>query len=145
MQEEIATELVSALVVNTTGWRDDAVDNLISMIADRWHDERSAIEAINAVINTWTQQGRPTWAVLHRAYSDVRRRKAMEAPALTEGGTFCSVSEGRAIAAAAYAVECRRRDPETDPHIRSGFRSNEPNPDWFESVLGVKYSVGDER
>ena len=40
--------------------------------------------------------------------------------------------------ARAYAKQCGLRDPLTDVHIRSGFRTTAPNPAHLDRLLGLK-------
>ena len=135
---ETASQLLGMLVVNQSGWTDDAVDGTIIMIEEKWSDPEAAIEAIQAVVNSWTNQGRPPWAVLNDAYTVARRRRAMQAVQQQEitSGRPITVAEGRKVAARAYAKECRGRNPETDVHILSGFRTNEPNHRFVDRLLG---------
>jgi hypothetical protein len=137
--EHEATGLVAMLVMNQSGWNDDAVEATCEMIVHRWTSYDVADEAINAVVNTWTNQGRPPWGVLQDAYNAAKRRAILNYPALIAGtrGPVVDVRKGREIAAAAYAAECRRRNPDTDPLILSGFRTNEPNWDFFDKMAGL--------
>jgi hypothetical protein len=139
MNEATAVQLVTSLVVNTTGWNDDAVEAMISMMASRWDDERAGIEAVNSVVNSWTNMSRPTWGVMQDSYRNARRRELMEAPTSLPSsyGKTIPFHEGQRIAARTYSHECRSRDPETDVHIRSGFRKAEPNPKLLDKWLGL--------
>jgi hypothetical protein len=138
MTPNTATQLVGVLVTTTTGWNDDSVDATIAMMVNRWPDEHCARNAISQVVETWTAQSRPPWAVLAAAYRDAQRRQAMnrdQLPAST--GRVVTLTEGRQIGAAAYARACRERDPDIDIHILSKFRSTEPNPKILDSLLGL--------
>jgi hypothetical protein len=147
MTEDHATKLISLLVSATTGWNDDAVDLTIEMMTRRWTDYDIAKEATMLVIDTWDKQSRPPWAVLNNAYRIQYRRNIMNAPALTEdtyGGPVVSNAEGRKIAAQAYTRECQKRTPD-DVHVKSGFRTIEPNWDWFDRIAGLsKHSDEDD-
>lgn len=147
MKEQNAVTCVAMLVANTSGWNDDSVDATIEMMVRRWDDDRCAEEATNHVINTWTRQGRPPWGLLHDAYRVAKRRRYMETPpALPSGtGTVVPPSIGRQLVARAYARQCRSRDPETDIHILSGFRTNEPNPAVLDAWLGIQEDAHVER
>tara|TARA_R110001632_G_scaffold55829_3_gene136586 strand:- start:464 stop:907 length:444 start_codon:yes stop_codon:yes gene_type:complete len=139
MTTDIAARLVGMLVVTTTGWTDTTTDATVDLIIQRWPSAEAGHIAVNQTIESWDRQGRPPWAVLNNAYRDAVRRIAMTAPALdtADARAFTSVSTGRKLAARAYAAECARRDPETDVLILSGFRSNEPNPDRLDWLLGI--------
>lgn len=138
LTENDAWDLMGKLVVATTGWSDsDLVTEYVGLMTNRWSDLPAATAAINMVCETWVQLARPPWAVLHGAYRSAVHRTAMERPAISTPGHLVSVREGRAIAAKAYERECRSRDPETDIHILSGFRSNVPNPEYLDRLLGV--------
>lgn len=139
ISEEDAAGLVGALVATTTGWNDDSVDATMVLIQQRWRDIDVATEAVNGIVNTWTRPSRPSWGTLAEAYLNAQRRRAMSVPAITPGsdGLPLTIEQGRAVAARSYAAECRRRNPETDPHIRSGYRTNEPSQRVLDSLLGL--------
>jgi hypothetical protein len=127
------------LVVNTTGWTDTTADAVTERMSQQWYSFEAAEEAIQQVISTWTGIARPTWGVLHSAYRDaVRRADMRQQPLAIAGGRqHVPPAVGLRIAAEAYARECRSRDPRTDPHILSGWRSNEPNMEMFASVMAA--------
>jgi hypothetical protein len=142
LTETQAMNLMGTLVTMTTGWNDDAVDVMVEQIKRKWSDEAAAVEAVDSVVASWEQSSRPPWGVLMTAYRAAVRRRALDAPALsTSSWASISAAEGRKVAAKAYAQACRLRDPETDQHILSGFRSTEPNPLVFDRLLGFKHDA----
>jgi hypothetical protein len=143
LTEKQAVTLMGKLVTMTTGWNDDAVDVMVDQMMRQWHDDAAASEAVDAVLASWTQTSRPPWGVLAAAYRDAVRRSAMaprSLPAASEG-SFVTIEQGRQIAAHAYAKECARRNPLTDVHTLSGYRSAEPN---FKILDGMLKLLGDK-
>lgn len=136
MTEDEAYRVLGTLVVETNGWDEPAIERTAERMM-KWHDPLAAAEAIETVINTWTGVGRPPWATLLGEYRTAARRHAMSAPALNVAalGTL-SNAEGRKVAARAYTRECRNRAPD-DPHIRSGWRTREPNQRLLDGMLGL--------
>lgn len=142
LTETQAVQLLSTLVTATTGWNDDSVDAMVEQIKRKWSDEAAAVEAVDFVVGSWEQSSRPPWGVLMSAYRGAVRRRTMDAPALAASSwSSIPVSEGRKIAAKAYAQSCRMRDAKTDPLILSGFRTNEPDPMVFDRLLGFKGDI----
>lgn len=138
ISDQVATDCMALLVVTGTGWNDQIVDVWVDMMATRWSDPDAARTAVQQVADTHTGYGHPSWATVHNAYLAAVRRAAMEQPALpTPRHEIIAPSEGRRIAARAYAKQCALRNPDTDVHIRSGFRTTNPNPEWFDQILGI--------
>jgi hypothetical protein len=137
MTEEESWMLISTLAVETSGWDDKNIEATRQRI-EGWTDFECGREAVETVIETHEGYGRPLWGNLNNAYRSVARRRAMSAPALPSGaeGRVVTFAEGRAIAARSYSQACALRDPKTDPHILSGFRSAEPNPKILDELLG---------
>jgi len=137
MTGDEAARVASMLVASTTGWNDDAVDALLLNMEHTWNDAELAHQAIEHVVNSWTALSRPPWGVLADAYRQFARRRALEAAALEAGDSqkVVSFERGRAIVAFKYAEACGRRDPNTDVHILSGFRSTEPNQKIIDGFL----------
>ena len=141
MTEEQAWALVSELVLVTQGWDEESVSAFAARI-EQWESWEAGANAIDQVIDTHQSPGRPAWATLNEAYRIEARRLVMERPAISTPGHYVSPSEGRQIAAKSYARECASRDPRTDPHILSGFRSREPNPVFLDRFLKVPPADG---
>ena len=117
--ESDATNLVAELVLNTTGWTDETIDATHTNIVTRWADTGAANEAVRHIVNTWTRSSRPTWAILHGAYNDAVRRRALNRPAISAGpsGRILSPAEGRAIVVQKVAEVRRLRGlPDDHPH-----------------------------
>jgi len=145
MNDRDASDVMAVLVVATPGWTDDVVDAVLGMVADRWNDPAAAHIAVQQVADTWTGYGRPPWGTLHTAYQAVVRRAALARPTLPPAPSrTVTIAEGRRIAARAYAANCATRNPDTDPHIRSGFRTTEPNPDFLDRLLGLRPAWTDD-
>lgn len=145
MNDRDASDVMAVLVVATPGWTDDVVDAVLGMVADRWDDPTAAHIAVQNVVDTWTGYGRPPWGTLHTAYQAAVRRAALARPALPPAPSrTVTISEGRRIAARAYAANCATRDPLTDPHIRSGWRTTEPNPEFLDRMLGLRPAWTDD-
>jgi hypothetical protein len=138
--------LIGKLAVETQGWDETNIEATRRRI-EKWPDPLIGDQAIEDVIASWDRPGRPLWAVLNTAYRTVARREAMSTPAIGSQtpGRIVSVTEGRAIVAQAYAKECAKRDPETDPLILAGFRSTEPNHAVLDGLLGFVGDDGDDR
>ena len=147
MTPDQADSCLGLLVGGTPGWT-SATDETLVIYHERFRkldDVELAQEAVNAIIDTWTNPGRPPWATVRGAYDQAMRRKVMDMPALAPVTTGAiPPSEGRKFAAAAYAAECRKRDPLTDVHIRSGWRKAEPNWDYFDAIAGIFGADADE-
>lgn len=139
MTESECYEVLSPLIVETTGWDERSIESVVTRMLS-WSDQAAAVEAMTSVVDSWAEARRPPWAVLSGAYRDAARRRALTVPAIEPGadGLPVSFAEGRRIAARAYKDECRRRDPATDVHIKSGFRSSEPNERFLDKMLGIR-------
>jgi hypothetical protein len=142
MTEEESWALVSTLAVETSGWDDINIEATRKRI-EGWTDYGCGREAVETVIETHEGYGRPLWGNLNNAYRSSARRRAMSVPALPSGaeGRILSFAEGRAVAARSYSKACALREPNTDPHILSGFRSNVPNPKILDELLGFVKSA----
>lgn len=140
MTHREAEIILGTLVGGTGGWN-SASDETLTIYTEQistLHDFDIAMRAVEQIIRTWTEPRRPPVAHLFDQYRVEQRRQIMDTPAISgPPSRIVSVTEGRQIAARAYAAECRRRDPDTDVHIRSGFRSNEPNPDFLDRIIGT--------
>lgn len=139
MTHDQAERILGLLVGGTPGWN-SASDETFAIYTNQigtLHDADIALAAVEHIIQTHPGPARPTVAQVFSEYRTEARRRTMNAPTLPPAPTrIVSVREGRQIAARAYANQCRSRDPETDVHIRSGFRSNEPAPDFLDAMLG---------
>jgi len=145
MNDKDATDCMALLVVAINGYTDQHVDALCDLMATRWSDPDAARTAVTKVADTWTGYGRPPWGTLHTAYQAAVRRAALARPALPPAPSrTVTISEGRRIAARAYAANCATRDPLTDPHIRSGWRTTEPNPEFLDRMLGLRPAWTDD-
>lgn len=120
LTERQSVELIAALVMTTTGWNDDSVDGTVEMMTRQWSDELAAVDAINEVIQTWTERTRPPWAVLALAYRNAVQRRALSAPALPASvGQIVPFDEGIKIAYRSYCKEVKRQGKTPKPF--SGF------------------------
>ena len=142
MTEEESWMLISTLAVETSGWDDKNIEATRQRI-EGWTDYECGRQAVETVIETHDGYGRPLWGNLNNAYRSEARRRAMSLPALPSGaeGRILPFAEGRAVAARSYSQACALRDPKTDPHILSGFRSNEPNTKILDELLGFVESA----
>ena len=136
-------EIILGLLIGGTGGWNTATDETLMIYTEQistLHDPHIAKRAVEQIIRTWTEARRPPIAEVFAAYRNEQRREAMATPAI-EGtpSRIVTIAEGRQIAARAYAAECRRRNPDTDVHIQSGFRSNEPNPEFLDRLLGINH------
>ena len=140
ISDQVATDCMALLVVTGTGWNDQIVDVWVDMMASRWSDPDAARTAVQQIADTHTGYGHPSWATVHTAYQAAVRRSVMERPALpaAPASRTLTMSEARQVVARAYAKQCGLRDPLTDVHIRSGFRTTEPNPVHLDRLLGFK-------
>lgn len=139
MTHNEAERILGLLVGGTPGWN-SAPDETFTVYSNQistLHDVTIALAAVETIIRTHPGPARPTVAQLFNEYRTEARRRAMDAPALPSPSTnIVTIREGRAIAARAYAAQCRSRDPETDVHILSGWRSNEPSSAFLDAMLG---------
>ena len=145
MNDKDATDCMALLVVTGTGWNDQTVDVWVDMMASRWSDHDAARTAVQQVADTHTGYGHPSWATVHNAYQAAVRRAVMSRPALPQAPSrTLTMSEAREVVARAYAKQCGLRDPLTDPHIRSGWRTTEPNPEFLDRMLGLRPAWTDD-
>jgi hypothetical protein len=140
-----AAELTGVLITSTTGWNDDSTEATIMLMEARWSNFDLACEAVASVTETWTRPSRPPWGGLMEAYRTAARRATETTPAIqATPENVPDIREGRRIAAEAYARECRNRRPD-DPHIRSGFRTAEPNWRVFDALMGTDHHADEAR
>lgn len=136
-----AERILGLLAGGTPGWNSASEEtwNIYTDQIGTLRDYDTAHAAVQQIIRSHTDLARPTIAAVFEAYRWEAHRRAMSVPQITgPAGRIVSVREGREIAARAYANACRNRDPETDVHILSGFRTNEPNPDFLDGFLGAR-------
>lgn len=139
MTHQDAERILGLLVAATPGWN-SANDETFQIYANQLETLRDpdiAVKAVEHIIQTHPGPARPTVAAVFEAYRWEAHRRVMNVPQIGPATTkIVSVREGRQIAARAYAKHCASRDPDTDVHILSGYRTNEPNPDFLAGLLG---------
>lgn len=115
MKYNDAMSCIGVVVGTTNGWSDDKIMAYARQI-QKWPDESAVREACQEIADNWTRASAPPLGAIREAYLAVLRRRAMDQPtnviALPRSGVM-PVSEGRQVAANAYAAECQRlgREP----------------------------------
>jgi hypothetical protein len=86
---DLIDRLIQALSTSMADWFPDHRKTTAAMMLHRWHDATAAQEAVDVVISTWTEKGRPPWAVLHSAYLNAMARRG-----LRTGPRHCTRCDG---------------------------------------------------
>ncbi len=108
LTERQAVEHIARLVLATTGWTDETSDATVDMMQRQWHDDDAAAEAINDVVESWVEVGRPPWAVLAQAYRRAIQRRAMNTLTISEASwTAIPWDQGMKVAYQFYCKEVR--------------------------------------
>ena len=110
MKIEEAEYCLGLLVGGTGGWNSATDETLAIYLTaiQQLEDPVICQSSVEEIVMTWSEQRRPPIAKVIELYRNESRRQLMDRPQLTgpQGATI-DAKEGRKIAAAAYAKQCK--------------------------------------